>query len=383
MLEQAKLRLQGQHATNRLIDHPDRHVAALERDRQAARIGVAHHVDVDARLQRKCGSLRDILRNPVLDEFCNGVEVAHHHAVESPAFAHRVPQQLGIGRRRHPGEIVEGRHDRGDAGLDGGAERRQIDFIQLPLGNVDRGVVTARRHRAVGADVLGSRADRIRPADVRSLEAAHLRARDLRRQPWIFSRRLDDAPPARIARDVKHRRKCHRDAGGAGLVSRHSRGALPQIRIERRRLSKRHRKDRPVAVQDVEAEDQRNAQPRFFERDALQPRRGCHTVSPDQATDPPGANVTKELGVLGRVRMNDIATGAAHRELPDLLLERHIAQQLFDECHAVSRRDLPSVAEPNGGRKSCSHPFDFRASARRAFVPRRRGNRRRPAPAPL
>ena len=108
----------------------------------------------------------------------HGVEVAHDHAIEAPALAHRVPQQRRIGGRRHAGEIVEGRHDRGDAGFNRGAERRQIDFVQLPLGNVDRGVVAARRHRAVGADVLGGRGDRIGPADVRSLEAAHLRARE-------------------------------------------------------------------------------------------------------------------------------------------------------------------------------------------------------------
>ena len=163
-LEQAQIRLQGQHAADRFVDHFDGDVAALERVRQTEHVGGAQHVDIDARMQRERGSLRQILRNAVLDEFGHGVEVAHDHAVETPAAAHRVPQQRRTGGRRNSGKIIEGRHDRSNAGLRRGTERRQIDLVQMPFGNVDRGVVAARRHRAIGADVFHCCGDGIGPA---------------------------------------------------------------------------------------------------------------------------------------------------------------------------------------------------------------------------
>ena len=145
-------------------------------------------------LQRERGGLRDVFGDAVLDELDHRVEVAHDHAVETPAAAHCIAQQRRAGGRRNSGEIVEGRHDRGDAGLDRGTERRQIDFVQLPLGHVDRGVIAARRHRAIGADVFGRRGDGLGPADVRSLEALNLRARELRREPRVFAWRFDERP---------------------------------------------------------------------------------------------------------------------------------------------------------------------------------------------
>jgi len=42
----------------------------------------------------------DVLRDPVCDELGDGVEIAHHHAIEAPTLAHRIPQQRGVGGGR-------------------------------------------------------------------------------------------------------------------------------------------------------------------------------------------------------------------------------------------------------------------------------------------
>ena len=52
-------------------------------------------------------------------------------------------------------------------------------------------------------------------------------------------------------------------------------------------------------MHDIEAEDQRNAQPRFFKRDPLQPRGDFHAMGPDQTADPPGADVAEQIGLGG------------------------------------------------------------------------------------
>ena len=53
----------------------------------------------------------------------------------------------------------------------------------------------------------------------------------------------------------------------------------------------------------VAREDQRNAQARFFDCDALQPRCGMLSVNPDQAAEPSGAKIVEQVVVAGIVRM--------------------------------------------------------------------------------
>ena len=118
--------------------------------------------------------------------------------------------------------------------------------------------------------MLRRRGDRSPDAEIVALEAAHLGLGDARGEPGIFARPFDDAAPARIARHVEHRREGHGEAVGRRLDGRLARRALPDRRVERRGLGERHREHRAVAVDDVEADHQRNAEPRLLDGDALQ-----------------------------------------------------------------------------------------------------------------
>ena len=55
-------------------------------------IGIGHHIDVDARLERERGGLRQIRGDTVLDQFANGVVITHNNAVESEPVAQRKPE---------------------------------------------------------------------------------------------------------------------------------------------------------------------------------------------------------------------------------------------------------------------------------------------------
>ena len=77
--------------------------------------------------------------------------VADDEAAKAPlGCAARRAAARGWRVHRHAGDLVEGRHDGVDAGLDRGAERRQVDLAQRALGDVDRVVVASGLGGAVG-----------------------------------------------------------------------------------------------------------------------------------------------------------------------------------------------------------------------------------------
>src|SRR6185312_181018 len=93
-----------------------------------------------------------------------------------------------------------------------------------------------------------------------ALEAAHLRCRDCSPEYRVFARPLDDAPPARIARDVDHRREGPVDAESASLARGGGLGGLDGLRRPARGERDRYGEDRSHAVDHVEAEDQRDSE---------------------------------------------------------------------------------------------------------------------------
>ena len=137
---------------------------------------------------------------------------------------------------------------------------------------------------------------RRRPTGSSPWKPANLGLGDARGDPRVLARALGDAAPARVARDVEHRREDH------ARCRRRRPRPRPRVRVrshragvERRGLGKRDREDRAVAVDHVEAEEQREC------RAASPPRRsaGCartSSASPevDQAADAPAriASVT-------------------------------------------------------------------------------------------
>ena len=138
--------------------------------------------------------------------------------------------------------------------------------------------------------MLGSGRNAILGGKIGSLEAPRLGRRHLGCDPSVLPWTLDDASPAWIARHVEHRRKGQGDPVLRGLLGGDARRPLPQIRRELARFRQRHGKDRVVAMDHIEAHEQRNTETGFLDREALDSARFVRAPEVEQVTDPPGSN---------------------------------------------------------------------------------------------
>ena len=232
-----------------------------------------------------------------------------------------------------PFERIEGGHERGDPRLDAGAERLEIDLAQRALGDLGGVVVAPGLRRAIPDEMFRAREDRRRIVETPPLIPADVGSREDRAEVGILTGALGDAAPSGVARNIHHRGKCPSDPLGRGLLGRHARGLLDERRIPGRGEAEVDGEDGSKPVDDVEAEQQRNVQPGALDRDAL------------VVIDLLGARHVQEASDLARrdhcfvtVTVGARARGLPGRvliELSDLLLERHLPEQLFDASVAA------------------------------------------------
>ncbi len=250
-------------------------------------------------------------------------------------------------RQRYAGNIGEGRHDRRDAGLHGGAERRQVDFLQRAVGDIDGSVVAAGHGRAVCDKMLGVRGNAGKTAP---LQAANFCRGEERPDQRVLARPLGDAAPARIARYVEHRCEGEIEAGLGGFRRGMARRLLPQSRVERARLSKRNGKDRAKTVHDIEAEEERDAEPGLLQRDALCRLRRFRAKEIEEASNP--SRPERLCNVAGDGWSRHRPAGSHHVKLADLLGQRHFLDQIRRHRHAQ-----PSFVSCRPRKSSGPHPM--------------------------
>ena len=221
----------------------------------------------------------------MVDQLRDRVVVADDDAIEAHLAAKPVAQQGDVRRHRHAVEIGEGRHQRRDAGADRRCEARQMHFAQGALGDVHGSVLPPRGDRAVRDEMLRTGGQRFGRRQIGPLETAHLGLRDARVEPGVFAWALRSAAPAGIARHVEHRRESHRQTFGRAFARGLARRALPEGFVEDARLRERDRKERAMAVDDVQADQQRNAKPRILDGQSLHLVRGPGTDHVQQIAD--------------------------------------------------------------------------------------------------
>ena len=181
---------------------------------------------------------------------------------------------------------------------DGGGKRRQVDLAQRSFGHVDRGIFAPGGDGAIGAEVLGRRGEAVGGGKVVALKAERLGGGHLRGHPGILARAFDNASPARVARHVEHRRKGQGDAVLGRFLGGGARRFLPQVGSKQAGLRQRNRKNRAMAVDDVEAQQERDAEAGFFDREALDGMRFVGAPVIEQASDPPGSNPFMDVAEL-------------------------------------------------------------------------------------
>ncbi len=225
----------------------------------------------------------------------------------------------------HPVERVERAHHRRRARVDRGLVRRQVVVAELLLRHVDRVVLTAGHGSAVGGEMLHGRGHLVRRAEVAALVAVHLRRGYRRPEEGVLPRPLHHASPARVAADVHHRVEGPLDPVRRRLAGRDRRVVLHGGRVPAARLPDRHREDRLVPVDHVQAEDHRDVQPRL-QRGLLDLVDVTDAHQVQDRADLPAADLIEKRLSRRAVR----AGGTGHLQLPEFLREGHLADQRID-----------------------------------------------------
>ena len=94
-------------------------------------------------------------------------------------------------------------------------------------------------------------------------------------------------------------------------------------------------KERAVAMDDVEADEQRNTQAGFLDCDTLHFAGGGRPDKIEQIADPAGADIVG--GVAGDHRSGHGVAGGHHGELTELLGQGHPADERLDGCRVSLR----------------------------------------------
>ncbi len=196
--------------------------------------------------------------------------------------------------------------------------------------------------------MLGAGDDAVGRAIVRALKPTDSRARQSRAEVRVFAGAFDDAAPTRVARDVEHRGESPVDSGGPRLGGGDGGGALDARGVPTARLGERDGEDGAVAVNHVEAEDERDFETRAFDGDALQLVRVPHAAHVQGRAEQTFAD---EFRVL--ILEAPVGVAVELLELSEFLFERHPREQRLDSpLHVAPRRAL-RVRE--GGRESEEH----------------------------
>ena len=278
--------------------------------------------------------------------------VALDEAVEAPALLEDVGLGVLVRAARHAVDRVERAHQRVRAGVDRRLERRQVEVPQPLERHVGRVVVAPALRLAVGGEVLDARHDLVGRAVVAALGALHARRGHHGVQVRVLARGLGDAAPARLVREVDHRAVDLLEPDGRGL-------------------------ERADAVVGAGHARDRSCWPRRAGSGRSSGSRGScrrRTGSGCRSREFSTASCWYLLISAGSVSLKTAPTGlrasagfvlhlpvGEQRELVELLLERHAAQQRVDA--ALDRAVEPLL------RRRCSARLVARARRPRQRPP--------------
>ena len=179
--------------------------------------------------------------------------------------------------------------------------------------------------------------------NVRSLKTAHARRRVQRAEPRVFAKTFRDASPARVAREVNHRRKNPVNSRRRGFAGRNFLRLLEEFGVERARLRQRNWERCPKPVDGIVPKNRRNPQAALLDGDMLQfvPHHGrFNQACPAQKRTHPAAPQVvrhRHIRVIAHVRLPKLA---------DFFFKRHLPEQIGDAFFNRLRRVFINVLFP-------------------------------------
>src|SRR6266404_4865009 len=180
-----------------------------------------------------------------------------------------------------------------------------------------------------------------------SLITSNVSSRNRRTEERIFAGAFSDAPPARVPRNIHHRRKGPADSACRRFLRRDTRCLFHQRWLPSCSKPERDWKCSAVAVNEVQTKNQRNMQTGILYRDLLQCVGFTRPGNIEQGADLALADHVLVVGAAG-----SWPSGLASRvldKLADFFLQRHFLEELVDLL--VQRRRVKWVG---GGSIGCA-----------------------------
>ena len=270
ILEEAELVLGYEDVADCIVEGSFGDSTVFESCGEGVAEGGAGHLHVDTGVDRSNGCVGVILCEAVGGEALNGGPVADDHAAEVPVVTEDIVEEEAVAGGRHSVEVHVRAHEGACSGFEGGVEGREVDVPKLLVGDVGLFVVAATGCCAVAGEVLDAGHDVVGGCEVVALEAFDLGFRHARAEEGIFAGSFHHAAPARVSRDVDHGSKGPLDAGGAGFAGGHGLRLFGYCRVPTGGHGDGDGIDGAEAVDDVEAEEERNVEAALLDRGVLE-----------------------------------------------------------------------------------------------------------------
>ena len=347
VLKEAEAPFGLQHAPAGPVDPG--HQAVRKADEQ-----LRTHIHIRAGFE---GALRILRCRPdaVTPHLADAGVVAHHKALKAPLAAQHLVQQPAVGRGGHAVHDVERRHHAAGALFHGGFVGREVLVVHPQSAHIHRVVVASALGGAVECKVLHAGQDGVRAL----LIAAHHGAGDEGAQIGVFSGAFGLSAPAGIQGDVHHRREGPGHAAGRSFRRSDARRLLDGFQVPCGGHAEGDGEDGLVAVNDVHAHQQGDAQARLFHRQTLHFEDFLCALDVEERARFALADEARGLCAQRRARLH-----VAHGELVHLsefLTERHPGHQAVDErVHSLCshpRREAEHHAEQSVFHRCCVYYF--------------------------
>ena len=317
VLEEAEPPFGLQHAPAGPVDPG--HQAVRKADEQ-----LRAHIHIRAGFE---GALRILRCRPdaVTLHLADAGVVAHHKAFEVPLAAQHLVEQPAVGGRGHAVHDVERRHHAAGAFFHGGFVGREILVVHPQSAHIHRVVVASALGGAVECEVFHTGQDGVRAL----LIAAHHGACHEGAQIGVFTGAFGLSAPAGIQGDVHHRREGPGHTAGRSFRRSDARRLLNGFQVPRGGHAERDGEDGLVAVDDVHAHQQGDAQTRLLHRHALHFDDFLCALDVEKRARFALADEARGLCAQRRARLH-----VAHGELVHLsefLFERHPGHQAVNE----------------------------------------------------
>jgi hypothetical protein len=373
--QQPDPRLGLQDAKHGVVEARQRHAAGVhgvdDGTARGERVG-RHQQHVGAGEQR---AHRDLARRQRALHAAHVECVGDDQPAEAELAAQHAGQDLRAQRRRHVRSLAEprhrevSRHHRVDSRRDRALERQQLDAPQLGAvaGHRRQREVAVRVDVAVAGEVLAAR------EQPRGLHALDERAAEPCDELRVLAEaaHVDDRVRG-VAVDVEHRREDPVEAERLRLLAGHAAHRFRERRAAGRADEhlvaelRRARQPEPHAALEVAGEQQRHLRVRLQRRDQRR-RVGDGAEAQDHAAEPRVADRRAQLVVVRRLarRTVDPRQRPRHEQLPRLLLERELREQL----RGGILREQQRAGERDGGGAG-EHAATLQRARRRARLDR-------------